>query len=95
MLSCAFVVVALGTGAMASDRFVNAGYGIELAQTQTKQNRDNRQGDRQDTRGDRQDTRDECRDAEGAVGGDKRDCKQDSRQDNRQDNPDEGTSTGG
>ena len=76
MLSCAFVVVALGTGAMASDRFVNAGDGIEIAQTQTKQNRDNRQ-----------DTRQDCRDAEGAVGGDKRDCKQDSRQ--------PGSSTGG
>ena len=46
MLSCAFVVVALGTGAMASDRFVSAGDGIELAQTQTKQNRDNRQDSR-------------------------------------------------
>ena len=80
MLSCAFVVVALGTGAMASDRFVSAGDGIELAQTQTKQNRDNRQDNRQD-----------CRDAEGAVGGDKRDCKQDSRQDNSQ----EGSSNGG
>ena len=47
MLSFAFVVVALGTGAMASDRFVSAGDGIELAQTQTKQNRDNRQENRQ------------------------------------------------
>ena len=87
MLSGAFVVGALCTGALASDRFVIAGDGIELAQTQTKQNRDNRQENRQDTRGDRQDTRGECRDAEGAVGGDKRDCKQDSRQ--------EGNSTGG
>ena len=69
MLSCAVVLGALGTGAMASDRFVSAGDGIVLAQTQTKQNRDNRQDSRQD-----------CRNAEGAVGGDKRDCKQDSRQ---------------
>ena len=95
MLSCAFAVVALGTGATAAERFVSAGDGIQLAQTQTKQNRDNRQENRQDTRGNRQDTRGECRDAEGAVGGDKRDCKQDGRQDNRQDNPEEGTSSGG
>ena len=78
MLSCVFVVAASGTGAMASsagamgsDRFVSAD--IQLAQTQTKQNRDNRQDNRQD-----------CRNAEGVVGGDKRDCKQDSRQDNSQ-----------
>ena len=74
MLSCAVVVGALGTGAMASDRFVSAGDGIVLAQTQTKQNRDNRQ-----------DTRQDCRNAEGAVGADKRDCKQDGQQDNSQD----------
>ena len=79
MLSCASVAVALGTSAMASDRFVSTGDGIVLAQTQTKQNRDNRQDSRQD-----------CRGAEGAVGADKRDCKQDSRQDNSQ----EGNSSG-
>ena len=68
-LSCACVVAALGTGAMASDRFVSDGDYIELAQTQTKENRDNRQDSRQD-----------CRTAEGVVGDDKRDCKQDGRQ---------------
>ena len=73
-LSCACIVVALGTGAMASDSFVRTGDGIVLAQTQTKQNRDNRQ-----------DTRQDCRNAEGAVGADKRDCKQDGQQDNSQD----------
>ena len=88
MLPGAFVVAALGVGAMASDMFVSAGGGVELAQTQTKQNRDNRQDarqgtrdDRQDNRGDRRDMRDDCRDAEGVVGADKRDCKQDTRQD--------------
>jgi hypothetical protein len=68
-LSCACVLVALGSGAMAADRFVNAGDGIQLAETQTKENRDDRQDNRQD-----------CRDAEGVVGQDKRDCKQDGRQ---------------
>ena len=88
MLSCAFVVGALGTGATASDRLVNAGDGIQLAQTQTKENRDERQEGRQNTA---IKTGSRCRDAEGAGGGDKRDCKQDSRQDNRQ----EGSSSGG
>jgi hypothetical protein len=54
--------------------------GIELAQTQTKKNRDARQDDRQGDRDDRQDTREDCREGEGA-GKDKRDCKQDGRQD--------------
>ena len=66
-------MVVLSAGAMASDRFVSTGDGIVLAQTQTKQNRDNRQDTRQDCRGD-----------QGAVGADKRDCKQDSRQDTSQ-----------
>ena len=74
VLPFAFVMVALGTSEMASDRFVSAGEWIELAQTRTKQNRDERQGDRQD-----------CRAAEGAVGDDKRDCKQDSRQEGSSD----------
>ena len=81
------MVVATGAGATASrtssmepDTFVSAGEGVELAQTQTKENRDTRQEGRQDTRGDRQDTRDDCRDAEGAAGKDKRDCKQEGRQ---------------
>lgn len=73
MLSCGVVAVSLGTAAMASDRFVSTGDGIELAQTQTKQNRD-----------ERQDTRQDCRNAEGTVGGDKRDCKQDTRQNSQQ-----------
>jgi hypothetical protein len=80
VLSYAFIVVASGTGAMASDGFVSVGDGIQLAQTQTKQNRDNRQ-----------DTRQDCRNAEGAVGADKRNCKQDGQQDNSQD----GTKSGG
>jgi len=52
---------------MASDWFVSAGDGIELAQTQMKQNRDGHQDARQD-----------CQNAGGAVGGDKRGCKQDT-----------------
>lgn len=41
-----------------------------------------RRGDRRDDRGGRRDTRQDCRDAEGAIGGDKRDCKQDKRRGN-------------
>jgi hypothetical protein len=44
---------------MASDWFVSAGDGIELAQTQMKQNRDEQQDARQD-----------CQNAEGVVGED-------------------------
>ena len=51
---------------------------ILLAQTKTKDNRDDRQDDRQTDRDDRQDTREDCRETEGA-GKDKRDCKQDGR----------------
>ena len=61
-----------------------------LAQTESKENRDNRQDGRQDGRDSRQDGRDmnqderdddrdnrqDCRQDEGVVGDDKRDCKQ-------------------
>ncbi len=60
--------------------FLDKTENYELAQTQTKKNRDGRQDDRQGDRDDRQDTREDCREAEGA-GKDKRDCKQDGRQD--------------
>lgn len=80
ILRCAVVAVAYGTGAMASDRSTSVFDGVELAQTQTREDRDNRQEDRQGDRDDRQDTRGECRDAEGAAGAEKRDCKQDARQ---------------
>lgn len=48
-----------------------------MAATRSKDRRDNRQEDRgrQDNREDRRD----CRDDEGVVGKDKRDCKQDAR----------------
>ena len=62
-----------------------------LAQTETKENRDNRQDGREDGRDSRQGGRDEnqndregdrdgrqdCRYEEGVVGADKRDCKRD------------------
>ena len=57
---------------------------FQMAETVTKENRDDRQDDRQDDRDDRQDTREDCREAEGA-GKDKRDCKQDGRQDRNSD----------
>ncbi|MEP2530948.1 hypothetical protein [Shimia sp.] len=50
--------------------------GVEMAQTNGMNRRDDRRDDRQDRRGGRQD----CRQEEGAVGADKRDCKQDNRQ---------------
>jgi|KBSSwiStaDraftv2_1062776.scaffolds.fasta_scaffold1226816_1 hypothetical protein len=52
-----------------------------LAQTDSKERRDDRQDDRQGDRGDRQDNRDDCRDEGGLAGKDKRDCKQEGRQD--------------
>jgi hypothetical protein len=59
-----------------------------LAQTQSKDNRDDRQEDRQDDRGERQDDRgdqrddrQDCKQDEGVAGKDKRDCKQEARQD--------------
>jgi hypothetical protein len=48
---------------------------VLLAQTNSKDRRDERQDDRSDDREDRKD----CRDEEGVVGKDKRDCKQDAR----------------
>ena len=60
--------------------------GFSIAQTQgmnkRQDRRQDRQGDRQDRRGDRQD----CRQEEGAVGKDKRDCKQEERQERNNDN---------
>ena len=51
---------------------------VVLADTRSKDRRENRQDDRgrQDDREERRD----CRDEEGVVGKDKRDCKQDARQ---------------
>jgi len=54
---------------------------LMLAQTDSKERRDDRQEDRQGDRGDRQDNRDDCRDEGGLAGKDKRDCKQEGRQD--------------
>jgi hypothetical protein len=65
----------------ASGQSVFGGQGepLILAQTQSKDNRDDRQDDRGEDQGDRQDDRGEdqdCRQDEGVVGEDKRDCKQ-------------------
>jgi hypothetical protein len=52
---------------------------IVLAETRRMERRDDRRddrGDRRDDRGERRDTRQDCRQEEGLVGGDKRDCKQ-------------------
>jgi len=84
------VTLTLAIAVSASSQFISAhlaGAGIEsnsssveLAQTQTKKNRDGRQDNRKGDRDDRQDTRQDCREDEGA-GKDKRDCKQDERKD--------------
>ena len=50
---------------------------VLLVAAKPKDRRDNRQDDR--GRSDDRDERRDCRDEEGAVGKDKRDCKQDSR----------------
>jgi hypothetical protein len=57
----------------------NSAAPLMLAETATKENRDDRQEDRQGDRGGRQDNRDDCREEGGAAGKDKRDCKQDGR----------------
>jgi len=59
----------------------NSAAPLMLAETATKENRDDRQEDRQGDRGDRQDNRDDCRDEGGVAGKDKRDCKQEGRSD--------------
>lgn len=66
-----------GTGRVAATTEGKSNW-IQLAQTKTKDNRDERQEDRQGDRDERGDTREDCREAEGA-GKDKRDCKQDDR----------------
>ena len=60
---------------------LNSAAPLMLAETATKDNRDDRQEDRQGDRGGRQDNRDDCRDEGGAAGKDKRDCKQEGRGD--------------
>ena len=66
-----------------------AGIRLMLAQTDSKERRDDRQEDRQGDRGDRQDNRDDCRDEGGLAGKDKRDCKQEGRRE-----PDDGKTEG-
>ena len=67
------------TNATGQSVFEVEGEPLILAQTQSKDNRDDRQGDRdenQDGRDDNRDGRQDCRQEEGVVGDDKRDCKQ-------------------
>ena len=66
--------------AYAADDFDSASaseinYDTLVADNKRKERRDDRQEGRDDNRDDRQD----CRDAEGAAGKDKRDCKQEER----------------
>lgn len=78
--STATVAMAIGialttsTASIQMSDSTDAGNEVFFAQTQGM---DNRQDRRQDRRGDRQD----CRQVEGVVGNDKRDCKQGERQD--------------
>lgn len=53
-----------------------------LLATDSPDNRQERREDRRDDRGERDDNRQACRDQEGAMGKDKRDCKQEERRDN-------------
>ena len=81
--SCLLGLGALAPMVQAADSAVqpHSAAPLILAETATKENRDDRQDDRQGDRGGRQDNRDDCRDEGGAAGKDKRDCKQDGRGD--------------
>ncbi len=59
-----------------------------LAATEGMDRRQDRREERRDNRRDRPDTRQDCRDEEGVVGKDRRDCKQAKRQGRREDNND-------
>lgn len=85
-LTAATCAISLAAGLTAVDVVSATGSTnfFQMAETVTKENRDDRQDDRQDDRDDLQDTREDCREAEGA-GKDKRDCKQDGRQDRNSD----------
>lgn len=72
-----------GVSAARASAFAGSGLfqngNIVLAETRRMERRDDRRddrGDRRDDRGERRDTRQDCRQEEGVVGGDKRDCKQ-------------------
>ena len=83
---------AIAPAIQAADAVPDSAVGVRLmlAQTDSKERRDDRQDDRQGDRGDRQDTRDECRDDGGLAGKDKRDCKQEGRQEDGVDGEAEG-----
>jgi hypothetical protein len=71
-LSC----VAVANDDAASDGFSEATDGaLLMAGNQSRERRDDRQGDRQENRDGKQD----CRQEEGRVGNDKRECKQEER----------------
>ena len=86
------ILLGLSAAAPAADDVPGSAAGVRLmlAQTDSKERRDDRQDDRQGDRGDRQDNRDDCRDEGGLAGKDKRDCKQEGRHDDPDDGKVEG-----
>ncbi len=75
------LLLALASSALAPAQAVPVAASL-LVSSDTPNNRQERREDRQDDRGDRNDNRQGCRDDEGAMGKDKRDCKQEERHDN-------------
>jgi hypothetical protein len=61
---------------------------LMLAATERMERRQERREDRRDDRGDRRDVRQNCREEEGMVGNDNRDCKQEGRDERRDDTND-------
>lgn len=95
LAATAAALAVLGMGSMApavqgAESIAQAGTGtlLILAATDGMDRRQDRRADRHDDRGGRRDVRQTCRDDEGVVGKDKRDCKQDGRQEGHEDDKD-------
>lgn len=91
----AAVSALLGLGAMcspvqAAEGTAQPGAGplLILAGTDGMERRQDRREDRHDDRGDRRHTRQDCREEDGLVGKDKRDCRRDGRQERGEDDKD-------
>lgn len=84
-LCAVMLTIMLASGVHAATEVISSPtefeFGIMLADTRGMERRDDRRDDRQGDRDDRQD----CREEEGILGKDKRDCKQDARRDDRHD----------
>lgn len=82
-----FALVAIAPSVQADSNIEQAGIDAPfiMAATEGVERRKDRRGDRRDDRAERPHDRQDCRQEEGVVGKDKRDCKQSARQDRRND----------